>query len=285
MSADPEIPEGEGNTDTSPPKKKACVHWGYTLNNPTEEERLKLIQDSKELCKKWRFQLEVGECGTPHYQGYMGLKKKLTFAAIKKLCPRAHWFAAANQRDPSALQAYVSKLETATGEWWGNIRSCTVPRPTNEWQVKILEEIEKPADLRTITWVCDRVGGKGKSWLAKYMALYCGALVVCGKASDMKFAIHKMIETGKGAPEVVILDLPRSVDLEYLSYTGVEEIKNGCFFSPKYEGGMCVFNNPHVYVFSNEMPARGKLSGDRWRIIDLDEAPETDILDWILGLV
>lgn len=268
---DPEIPGesslGKGNTDTFP-AKRACKHWGYTLNNPTDEERDLLIQESKNRCLSWRFQREVGECGTPHFQGYMGLKKKATLKVMKTINARAHWFAAANQRDPSALKEYVQKLETCTGEWWGNFRPLTIEKPTNDWQLRIIDEIATPADLRTIHWIYDPEGGRGKTHLCKYLAVHHGALVLCGKGSDMKYAICQAVQAGN-APEVILIDLPRSVDLTYLSYSGLEEIKNGLFFSPKYEGAMCTYHNPHVYVFANKRPDMSQLSYDRWDVRDI----------------
>lgn len=267
----PEIPENpipeKGNTDTFS-VKRAVKHWGFTLNNPSDEEREILIQESKKLCVCWRFQKEVGEEGTPHYQGYMGLKKKATLVAMKKINARAHWFAAANQKDPSALKDYVSKIETATGEWYGNIRPLVVEKPTQEWQTKILKEIETPADLRTIHWIVDPVGGKGKTHLCKYLAVYHNALVLCGKGADMKYAVCQYVQGGK-SPEIILLDLPRSLDLHYISFAGIEEIKNGLFFSPKYEGSMCTYNSPHVYIFSNEHPDTSQLSSDRWDIREI----------------
>uniref|UniRef100_UPI004049B2EE hypothetical protein n=7 Tax=Pseudomonadati TaxID=3379134 RepID=UPI004049B2EE len=64
-------------------------------------------------------------------------------------------------------------------------------------------------------------------------------------------------------------DIPRS-QLDYLSYTGIEEVKNGCFFSSKYESEMVLYNSPHIIVFANEEPTYHKLSSDRWNVVDLN---------------
>ena len=94
-----------------------------------------------------------------------------------------------------------------------------------------------------------------------------------GKSADMKYMIIKYYEKHTKYPETVIFDVPRSIK-DYLSYAGIEEIKNGCFASSKYECDMVIMNTPHVIIFANELPEVDKLSRDRWRIHNLN--PEVD---------
>ncbi len=58
---------------------------------------------------------------------------------------------------------------------------------------------------------------------------------------------------------------------DYVSYQALEEIKDGIFFSGKYEGGMKIFNSPHVICFANFSPAEHKLSGDRWVVEEVSK--------------
>lgn len=60
--------------------------WCFTLNNPTEDEWL-----DEDLCTYMIVGNEVGEEGTPHFQGYCMFKKRYQLSALKKLLPRAHW--------------------------------------------------------------------------------------------------------------------------------------------------------------------------------------------------
>ena len=64
------------------PKKQ----WCFTLNNPTltKEELLEILSLSCDYCVIGD---EIGESGTPHFQGYLELKKKQRFATITKLFP------------------------------------------------------------------------------------------------------------------------------------------------------------------------------------------------------
>lgn len=55
----------------------------------------------------------------------------------------------------------------------------------------------------------------------------------------------------------------------YVSYEAIESVKDGIFFSGKYESGMTIFNQPHIICFANFAPDIGKMSSDRWKIFEL----------------
>lgn len=63
-------------------------HWCFTINNPGDE----LIDfDVIEHVRYSVYQKEVGEQGTPHYQGYIEFTKPKRLGAVKKIFPTAHW--------------------------------------------------------------------------------------------------------------------------------------------------------------------------------------------------
>ena len=93
------------------------------------------------------------------------------------------------------------------------------------------------------------------------------AIIVSGKGNDILYGITKHIEEHKEI-DIVILDFERSVE-DYVSYSAIEKIKNGCFYSPKYKGSMVIFNSPHVICFANFLPDKEKLSLDRWNIKEI----------------
>jgi hypothetical protein len=86
----------------------------------------------------------------------------------------------------------------------------------------------------------------------------------------MKNGIVEYKKTNGDTPELILINLPRSFNNDYLSYTGIEEVKDMCFYSGKYEGGMVIGNSPHIFIFSNEIPKTNELSIDRWNIYDID---------------
>jgi len=133
-----------------------------------------------------------------------------------------------------------------------------------EWQEDVVSAIRNQND-REVLWVCDRVGGKGKSVLGRYLECKMGAYYVTGgKAEDI--AYDYMYQ------EIVVFDLSR--DVQYMPYHLMESLKNGKVFSPKYESTTKTCPGTKVVVFSNSLPDVSKLSQDRWNILDLDNAPE-----------
>ena len=113
------------------------------------------------------------------------------------------------------------------------------------------------------------VGNLGKTSFCKYLTIKHGAIALGGKGADMRNGVVEYQKTNGHTPELVLINVPRSFDLEYISYEGIENVKDMYFYSGKYEGGMICGNNPHVFVFANEPPSIHKLSKDRWVIREI----------------
>lgn len=136
-----------------------------------------------------------------------------------------------------------------------------VPRP---WQKELMERLEEEADDRTILWVLDSQGGKGKSRLAKHLVCEHGATALTGKLNDMTFLYNE--------ERIVIFDISRSAaeHSDHL-YTMAEHLKDGMIISNKYISiRKMPEHNVHVVFFANQRPAEGKWSEDRVTIINLD---------------
>lgn len=253
-----------GNTNTpSPSPNSNSKHWGFTLNNPTIEEEDRLRIYFKEHCSKFRAQEEIGENGTRHLQGYARFPAKKRFTALKKLCSRCHWFMVKKVEE---YVEYVCKKDTATGRAWGNIRPLKLVEPNRPWQQQLLKDLQEEPNDRTVIWYYDQKGGAGKTTVQRWVKAHMNAIIVCGKGSDMKFGVQNYVATDGCAPDIVILNIPRATDSQYISYQGIEELKDGIFFSPKYESADCLFNPPHVVVFANCLPNKAMLTDDRWDI-------------------
>jgi len=259
--------DGAGG-NTKPPRISASIHWVLTLNNYTEDE-LEVLKNTwldGSLVSQYCVQKEIGESGTPHLQGYIAFTKKARPSELFA-CKRIHW---EKCRSPKDAIAYCSKNDTFAGERWTNIK---LPKPIKllkeedfyEWQKDIINVIDEEPDDRTIYWYWEGKGGVGKTQFCKYLCMKRGACIMSGKASDCKYGIVKFHEETGNYPELVIFDVPRC-NLDFISYDAIESIKNGLFFSGKYEGCQVVFNSPHVIVFANEAPDLYKLSLDRWKV-------------------
>lgn len=85
--------------------------WIFTLNNPTPEE------DPKRWPHKYLvYQLEKGEEGTLHYQGYIHFEKVVRISALKKINARAHWEPRRGTHEQA--KAYCTKEESRQeGPW------------------------------------------------------------------------------------------------------------------------------------------------------------------------
>lgn len=258
---------GEGGNTTSPSPKKG---WCFTINNYTAND-IKLIEEFQ-TNYDFIYGIEKGENGTPHLQGYIHLHEKQRFSNIKSWLPRAHLEA----RKGSIMQAvdYCKK----DGDYytnnarWKKKTSIEIPIPEiHGWQLEIDNIIQNPPHARRIYWRWENIGNYGKSTMIKYACLKFNAICLSGKAGDMKYGIMMYYKKWNRYPKTIMIDIPRSVDIDFLSYTGIEEIKNGCFFCGKYESDMVIMPIPHIIIFSNEEPNVDKLSADRWDIKNIRE--------------
>lgn len=149
-----------------------------------------------------------------------------------------------------------------------------VPR---RWQQRILDLCATVPDDRTVYWVRDTNGAKGKSRLALHMIMNHGAVNLRGNFADM---CH--IYEGE---RVVIFDITRAMaDYKNDLYSMAEVLKNGFLTSTKYQGAKKVFKKPHVIFFSNYLPTEGLWSGDRVKLIDLDRPEVLDPVEEVIDL-
>ncbi len=250
-----------GNTSQISPSK----HWIFTLNNYTQEDIRAFTESDSSIVPQFCFQEEVGESGTPHLQGYLAFTtKKRPFSVFKT--KRIHW---EKCRNIKASISYCQKNDTCTGQkFFRNIiRPYTVSIPKMYyWQKDIIKLLKGPVNDRTLYWYYEKVGCTGKTTLQKYIFLnFPHCLIVSGKAADMKHAVVKYIETNNMYPQIILANIPRS-SLDYISYAGIEDVKDMFFHSGKYEGGQVCGPSPHFFLFANERPDTHAVSKDRWII-------------------
>ena len=144
-----------------------------------------------------------------------------------------------------------------------------VPRP---FQKILIELTRTTPDRRKIYYIHESNGNTGKSILIEYLHIFHGAVVTGGNSSDMKHAIDRWSQITGAYPICICIDVARSEKLTKETYKAIEAIKNGLFFSGKYESTMThSFIKPHVLIFSNEGPEIENFSHDRWRIFTINE--------------
>lgn len=257
-----------GGGNTKPPQCSPSIRWCFTFNNYNDGDVNDISSKVPNLCKRYIIGKEVGESGTPHLQGYVEFIKKCRPKNL--FSEKIHWEKAKGSALDNAN--YCSKD--------GNVILLRgMPRPVikmeyhilYDWQKEIVDkykEHEDPLFGREIHWYFETKGNVGKSVLCKYLIDNCDALVISGNQNDIKHGIASWIEKRGEAPPIVVLNIPRASE-GYISYPALEQIKDGFFFSGKYEGGMCRFNSPHIICFANHQPDYTNLSQDRWCVFHL----------------
>ena len=252
-----------GNTKQISPSK----HWCFTFNNYTQDD-IKLFQEvSSNSSKRYIFQEELGENGTPHLQGYIEFIDKIRPKNLYDT--KIHWEKCRKIKDSIS---YCSKEDTRNGEiYCHNIR---IPKKVRilddsmlfDWEKDIIDIIQQEPDDRSIHWFFENEGCAGKSTFCKYLAVKFNALIVGARASDMKYMIVKYEEINGVYPDIIIMDISRSNDINDIDYDGIEQVKNGLFMNSKYECCQVIMNCPHIICFANSPPMKDAMSMDRWKI-------------------
>lgn len=268
--------------------------WMLTINNP-EESDIDSINKQYELDGTIDLigQHEIGENDTEHIQLFINWKNAKTFNQVKKLFPRAH-IEPANDIIKSAKYCMKENTRITDKEPWIKIGTSKIDKAINQvdtetqtqdpfliaedcvspmenktwykWQLELINILEEEPDDRKIHWYFDPKGGKGKTTFCKHLILERNDTILCtGSTRDSKYIVSQWMESTNciKSPKIIIYDIARSQDSEKVSYQTIEDMKNGIFLSTKYECKTVVYNNPHMIIFSNQLPIPGKLSEDR----------------------
>ena len=141
------------------------------------------------------------------------------------------------------------------------------------WQRDLLAILQSPPDNRTIYWVWENEAGwVGKTTFCKHVVTAhkkLRPLVLLGKAADMMNGIVEYHEANHQYPTVILGNLPRSYKQEWISYHGLEQVKDMLFYSGKFKGGMVCAPSPHLMMFANMPPAKTEMSEDRWVVFQI----------------
>lgn len=249
--------------------------WCLTLNNYEEEEMAQIHKALEGWMSKWIIGEEVGESGTPHLQIYFQVKNPISCSSIKKLNDRLH----IEKAKGNLKQNYeYCKKE---GKYKTNINEVDFLSPQEREDLLILEEEYKgvkwknfqkevlsrvggKVNGRKIYWYYEEVGNVGKSFVSKFLSIKFKEGLICGngKMADIFNQVNSNIAKGI-FPKIILVDIPRD-SINYFNYGAMEKLKDGFFYSGKYEGGICRFRKPHIIIFSNDEPEYSKMSDDRY---------------------
>lgn len=305
------VPEAE--EDDSKKANFRFRNWKWTMNfkwrdekQYTKEDAKRVAQQAADLIKsrlepqkrtlKWAFQIEEGKDGVIHIQGFIGgpnamwrnsVLSTLTCFSVKP------WLKTCNG-NPTAYIRYCMKEDTrVAGPWKNGVDMPVQPAHITDvkdplelvapyaWQSSILSKLAEEPDDRTVIWVRDAQGGAGKTALCKHLVLKHNALMVGGRVQDATYALAQYKEQKKPMPKIVIFNFTRSQE-QSVSYQAIEAIKDGLFFSGKYESGMVCMDPPHLVCFANFAPEMNRLSIDRWKLFNIIKPGSTDNLELVI---
>lgn len=263
-----------GNTKTKS-QDAPSKRWCFTLHNYTSSSISFLNSLFSSNSSNFLFSEEKGKSGeTPHLQGYFELKTKKRFTGLLKTFAKLDVAGIHLEKAKGNRQENVDYITKEGGEVYGNLAPeviyCEDPSPRLAFLKDLMLNYNHGKGDRLIHAVVDRVGGLGKTEFARWACLNMSDCIVSGgKSADMKNQIVEYKKQNGRTPKYIILDIPRQ-NLDYISYQGIEDVKNMLFYSGKYEGGMIVGNKPFVLMLMNESPELSLLSKDRWRIYNID---------------
>ena len=163
---------------------------------------------------------------------------------------------------PTIYMRYAGAAERAIRDF--GQRPNLVVGELREWQRRLVELLEAPADDRKVIFVVDENGNSGKSWVTRYLITEREDVQVfgVGKRDDLAYAVDE-------TKRIFLFDVTRG-GMEYLQYGVLEMIKNRIVFSPKYMSkSKYLKGNAHVVVFCNEEPDRSAMTRDRYKIINI----------------
>lgn len=271
-----QMDQERGNTKSlSSLRVSGAKRWLWTWNNYPIDWLAQMAPVFRGC--EWIAGYEIApSTNTPHLQGYTEFPVKVRPMGYKGAPKEIHWGDAKGKPAKGDRQQNINYCtkegKVAGGTLEVEVFDCQEPYG---WQLKVLEIVDSPIVRRKIYWFWEPDGNVGKSDVVRHLCIHNEALMVAGKASDMKF----MMVNAKKKPKLVIIDVPRSMK-EYISYTGLEEISNATFASNKYEGKMYIGPYPHVFVFANFKPRGGMdMSIDRYDCWRIDAASQTCIYD------
>nr|WAE42968.1 MAG: replication associated protein [Cressdnaviricota sp.] len=264
----------QGGTPARNTKSRA---WCFTWNNYSALDIDYVKETLTGTLAQYLFGEEKGEQGTPHLQGVVRFKNARSFDSIKKLFKNNHvescrnWPASLNYCSKEGRTfTNIEKKKPMEDRWDEHMHGIYDDVKWKPWQQDIIDIIETEPNRRTVNWVYDIEGNTGKSFLVMYIDWVYKCIIANGKTSDIFNCVKTWQDENKDFPQVIVCDVPRE-NLEYINYGTLEKLKDGLFYSGKYEGGRIRLLPLHLFVFANQKPKQSKLSLDRWNIINLCE--------------
>ena len=233
--------------------------WCFTLNNYTDTEFNKIEKYFLENEYFYIIGEETGAVGTPHLQGFVSRKdnKKFRLTKVENICIRngikcLRCFRALGSIEENYKYCKKdNKYRTNMNKLFRDIYKPL--EPNKKFMIEILNILKYDINDRDIYWYWGKQG-LGKTWFIKYLVKNYGAILLGLRPNDNRNAILTYYNTNGYFPDLILINIGFDKDLNKVNYTMLEEIKDMCFYSGKYEGGMICGPNPNLIIFANGAP-------------------------------
>lgn len=237
--------------------------WCFTLNHYTDAEceTIKLWTDE---VKKLVVGKEVGECGTPHLQGFVTFARAYRLRAVRKLLERAHWEIARAAdaalycaKDGEMLVNYRAKAPPKEEGTLRKYMKMSIERAQEESPELNLIYLRKRLDLqryllkpfdgiKTVIWLWG-APGTGKTTLAR---------AITGDGPRLSPSGEQFPLNGYDGEPAIIIDELDGSDY-WLSLNGLGTFLQLTDSHPtrlNTKGGSCPFATHTIVVCSNTSP-------------------------------
>lgn len=236
-----------------------------------------------EWCTHWEFQLE--QCPTTqteHISCSLSLIKKVRKMPDAFNDTKGNWTPVSGANSKKFVYTYAAKGATRKAGPWSDLKRWEPPsqeliyvklvkeQGLRPWQQEILESCmkqqdEKTADLRHINVVVDTLGGQGKLVLATWLE-HVNAATEIPFSKDIRDIMGYACQFRHRA---YFFDLPRALVPDRGASTfwaGVECLKDGRAYDPRYKSRKMRDNPTCVWIFTNSEPKWFAMTTARWRI-------------------
>lgn len=262
-------------------KKLQHIEFRWSVSSYEAKEQQDVHNWCKSFLSHFVYQLENPRTNGQdnfHYQGYGTLITRASASHIKTIAISLNGRFKGIRIEPTStegrliVKSYCMKEDSrVAGPWSDRKIYMGQDLPTNlwPWQEEVKDRCLAQADDRTVNYIVDTVGQQGKSKFVKYMAYHHKAVMSpWGKTGDIINLVSKTPNK-----EIFLFDLSRSKPQDWARddiAAAMEQIKNGHIVNWKFETGALMFDPPHIWCFSNQLPNLSSMSKDRWVLWEIN---------------
>lgn len=235
------------------------------------EERRGTEQQNRDYCTKLR--TATGNFVEIHPENFKPNKGKKGFRSDKdkavNMINKGKTPYQIVTKHPKLLHQY-SNLKMMYKDAPKETNKTNLPLPPDfqlkDWYAPILDALNSPPNGHTINWIYDPAGQNGKTTLTNYIRNNYESVFYMNDGSVRD--VLPMYNNEK----IIIIDLPRFIQITSDLCCLIEVLKNGVGISGKYEGAiLCRPYYAHVFVFTNKPFQPEYFSESRMNIIQISE--------------